>query len=231
MSTITSINTFHTEKTNADVQKTNADIQKTNADVQKTNDNNDVPTVNKKIFRFKLSTEINDALAQFTSLYRYNDRKELKENWSKWCQENTDIILNEERRLLNLGYTGNCVDKMFTSVRYYHIKKANKPVSNTSNESNEINESNKNNDSSSTTKKRKYFTLDKSFLVIIDEHIRVNINNKNFKPAKSFNNFIEIQKDTIKELCDVFVTKGFTEDEFNIKLKKTYKNRYFNIVK
>ena len=32
----------------------------------------------KKIFRYKLSDEVNDALALFTSLNRYNERKEIK---------------------------------------------------------------------------------------------------------------------------------------------------------
>jgi len=210
------INTYSTEKTNVDVQKTNVDVQKTNADVQKTN----VDVIsNKKIFRYKLSDDINDALAQFTSLYRFNNRKDLKENWTKWCLENTVIIQEEERRLLNLGYTGNCVTKMFTSVRYYHIKKANEHK-----DTEQINDN-----ESSSNKKRKYFTLDKKILVIIDHHIRVNMENNNFKPANSFRDFTGIHNEIIKETRDLFVSKGFTEEDFDIKLKKTYKNRYFNL--
>mgnify|MGYP000985351781 CR=1 FL=1 len=203
------INTYSTEKTNVDVQKTNVDVQKTNVDV----------ISNKKIFRYKLSDDINDALAQFTSLYRFNNRKDLKENWTKWCLENTVIIQEEERRLLNLGYTGNCVTKMFTSVRYYHIKKANEHK-----DTEQINDN-----ESSSNKKRKYFTLDKKILVIIDDHIRANMENNNFKPANSFRDFTGIHNEIIKETRDLFVSKGFTEEDFDIKLKKTYKNRYFNL--
>jgi hypothetical protein len=218
--------TINTAKTNVDVAKTNSDVAKTNSDVAKTNVDAETP-VNKKIFRFKLSDEVNDALSQFTSLYRYNERKELKENWSNWCEENSDIILTEERRLLNLGYTGNCLDKMFTSVRYYHIKKANKPDSRVKEDKSVETDDN----DSSSKKKRKYFTLDKKFLAIIDDHIKDNMSNKNFKPAKSFSNFTETQKETIKKECLVFIATGLSEEDFNIKLKKTYKNRYFNIVK
>jgi len=215
-STCSTINTYSTEKTNVDVQKTNVDVQKTNVDVQKTN----VDSIsNKKIFRYKLSDDINDALAQFTSLYRFNNRKDLKENWTKWCLENTVIIQEEERRLLNLGYTGNCVTKMFTSVRYYHIKKANEHK-----DTEQINDN-----ESSSNKKRKYFTLDKKILVIIDDHIRANMENNNFKPANSFRDFTGIHNEIIKETRDLFVSKGFTEEDFDIKLKKTYKNRYFNL--
>ena len=196
------INTYSTEKTNVDVQKTNVDV-----------------ISNKKIFRYKLSDDINDALAQFTSLYRFNNRKDLKENWTKWCLENTVIIQEEERRLLNLGYTGNCVTKMFTSVRYYHIKKANEHK-----DTEQINDN-----ESSSNKKRKYFTLDKKILVIIDDHIRANMENNNFKPANSFRDFTGIHNEIIKETRDLFVSKGFTEEDFDIKLKKTYKNRYFNL--
>ena len=215
-STCSTINTYSTEKTIVDVQKTNVDVQKTNVDVQKTN----VDSIsNKKIFRYKLSDDINDALAQFTSLYRFNNRKDLKENWTKWCLENTVIIQEEERRLLNLGYTGNCVTKMFTSVRYYHIKKANEHK-----DTEQINDN-----ESSSNKKRKYFTLDKKILVIIDDHIRANMENNNFKPANSFRDFTGIHNEIIKETRDLFVSKGFTEEDFDIKLKKTYKNRYFNL--
>ena len=201
-STCSTINTYSTEKTNVDVQKTNVDS-----------------ISNKKIFRYKLSDDINDALAQFTSLYRFNNRKDLKENWTKWCLENTVIIQEEERRLLNLGYTGNCVTKMFTSVRYYHIKKANEHK-----DTEQINDN-----ESSSNKKRKYFTLDKKILVIIDDHIRANMENNNFKPANSFRDFTGIHNEIIKETRDLFVSKGFTEEDFDIKLKKTYKNRYFNL--
>ena len=208
-STCSTINTYSTEKTNVDVQKTNVDVQKTNVD----------SISNKKIFRYKLSDDINDALAQFTSLYRFNNRKDLKENWTKWCLENTVIIQEEERRLLNLGYTGNCVTKMFTSVRYYHIKKANEHK-----DTEQINDN-----ESSSNKKRKYFTLDKKILVIIDDHIRANMENNNFKPANSSRDFTGIHNEIIKETRDLFVSKGFTEEDFDIKLKKTYKNRYFNL--
>ena len=186
------------------------------------NENND----GKKIFRFKLSDHVNNELALFTSINRFNDRKEIKIAWQNWSKLNTMLIQDELRRLENTGYSGDIIKKMWTSVRYYHMKKENKTIDGVV-DGTDI--SNTNGDK--TTKRRKYITIDKSFLAVIDKHIRESINLKTFKPAKSFEMFIECYADEIKHITETLVSKGLTKDDFDIKLKKTYKNRYFNIVK
>ena len=85
----------------------------------------------KKIFRFKLSDQVNDALGLFTNANRFNERKEIKTGWEEWCDGNSGLIQDESRRLGNIGYTGDENDlkkKMWTSVRYYHMKKENKTI-------------------------------------------------------------------------------------------------------
>jgi len=186
------------------------------------NENND----GKKIFRFKLSDQVNNELALFTSINRFNDRKEIKIAWQNWSKLNTMLIQDELRRLENTGYSGDIIKKMWTSVRYYHMKKENKTIDGVV-DGTDI--SNTNGDK--TTKRRKYITIDKSFLAVIDKHIRESINLKTFKPAKSFEMFIKCYADEIKHITETLVSKGLTKDDFDIKLKKTYKNRYFNIVK
>ena len=44
------------------------------------------------------------------------------------------------------------------------------------------------------------------------------------KFSSRFSNFTETQKETIKKECLVFLATGLSEEDFNIKLKKTYKN-------
>ena len=184
----------------------------------------------KKIFRFKLSDNVNDALGQFTNNHRFNERKEIKLGWEKWCNCNGGLIQDESRRLGNLGYSGDEDDlkkKMWTSVRYYHMKKENKTIDGVVDGSavggDEGVEENK-------QKRRKYITIDKSFLALIDKHINEHLNNTTFTPARAYTLFVDASKKDIQSVCESWVNKGLSKDDFDVKLKKTYKNRYFNIV-
>lgn len=180
----------------------------------------------KKIFRFKLSDTVNDALALFTSANRFNGRKEIKTAWQEWCNTNTVLIQDETRRLENLGYSGDIINKMWTSVRYYHMKKENKTIDGVVDGTDATK-----NEEEKVSKRRKYITIDKSFLTLIDEHIKQNIKQETFKPAKSFEMFVNSYTDDIERIVNTVTDKGLSKDDFDTKLKKTYKNRYFNIVK
>jgi len=175
---------------------------------------------NKKIFRFKLDDAVNEALAVFTSKHRFNKRKEFKNDWENWCGDNKDLIKNETRRLENLGYVGDCVSKMWTSVRYYHIKKAHAKDSADGCAS-----------ADEEKKKRTYIMYDKEFLSKMKNHIEKHVNNETFKPAIAFEQFKHIHDNDIQIVLADWISKGLLKDDFDIKLKKTYKNKYFNIVK
>ena len=183
----------------------------------------------KKIFRFKMSDQINDALGLFTNTNRFNERKEIKELWKEWCTSNADLILDESRRLENLGWTGNVTTKMWTSVRYYHMKKENKTLDGVVDgvvaaDGVRDNEGNK-------QRRRKYITLDKLFLALIDTHIKGQLNNNTFSPARGYALFVDAYDTDIQRVIKSWVDTGLSKDDFDVKLKKTYKNRYFNIVK
>ena len=124
----------------------------------------------KKIFRYKLSDEVNDALALFTSLNRYNERKEIKNAWQQWCSKNVILVQDESRRLENLGYSGDdstVKKKMWTSVRYYHMKKNTKTIGGGVVDGTHISDTN----NVTVKKRRKYITLDREFLELIDKHM------------------------------------------------------------
>ena len=180
----------------------------------------------KKIFRFKLSDKVNDALVLFTSTNRFNDRKEIKTAWHEWCNSNIVLIQDESRRLENLGYSGDIINKMWTSVRYYHMKKVNKTIDGVV-DGTDVSEANE----AKVNKRRKYISLDKSFLAIIDKHINEHIKLDTFTPARSYEMFVDAYDDNIKSAVKTLADKGLGKDDFDFKLKKTYKNRYFNIVK
>ena len=80
-------------------------------------------------------------------------------------------------------------------------------------------------------KRRKYITLDKMFLGLIDRHINEHLTHDSFKPARSYELFVKAYDDNIKHAIKSMADKGLEESDFALKLKKTYKNRYFNIVK
>ena len=83
--------------------------------------NNHESTIN--IYRYKLSIEMIDKLYQFSKIHEYDNRKDFKEAWTLWAEENNEFISHELRRLRTLGYNGNIDDKLFKSARYYFRKK------------------------------------------------------------------------------------------------------------
>ena len=56
------------------------------------------------IFRFNFSEEFNKELGYFAKLHKHEDRIDFKENWQEWIEENEDLINEEKKRLVNLGY-------------------------------------------------------------------------------------------------------------------------------
>ena len=164
------------------------------------------------IYRFKFSQEFTDLLFQFSKVHQYDDRKVFKEEWETWVEENRDEYDMEIRRLTELGYEGDIEDKMFKSARYYYRKKllVRPEVKN----------------------RRQYITVNKSFIKMMDKHItnQIAINTKS-KPSSSFDLFCrEYKQEIINELVNI-MNHNISSDEIERKVKKTYKNRYFLMVR
>ena len=111
-----------------------------------------------------------------------------------------------------MGYTGDILDKMFKSARYYFRKK-------------------------STEKKApvtrcQYIGVNKDLLDSMDKHIEINIRNREYKPSEAFNNYCATNKDILREEVFRLLKMGLKDSiEIGLKIKKTYKNRYFLFVK
>ena len=69
-----------------------------------------------KTFRFKFSEEINEKLSSFGRLYTYANKEDIASYWDDWLNENEELIINENARLIKLGYNGNIYDKLYKSV-------------------------------------------------------------------------------------------------------------------
>jgi len=168
---------------------------------RKYNDNN----VN--IFRYKFTQIFMDELYKFSKVHQYDHRHDFKEAWKIWVEENNDLVDSEVRRLTNLGYDGDIIDKMFKSARYYFRKKSS--------------------EKKEPQKRRDYIGVNKEFLDIMDQHIHSNMN----KPSEGFDDFCKINIEVLKEEVNRLCKCGLTDPvEMKNKIKKTYKNRYFILV-
>lgn len=160
------------------------------------------------IYRYKFREEFVGELYKFSKIHQYDHRKDFKEAWQLWVDENDDIVSDEVRVLNNSGYDGDILDKMFKSARYYFR--------------------NKSTEKKEPMKRRKYCGLSKSVLDAMDKHISSNITNDDYKPSAGFESFCTSNRELLKDEVSRLITHGFTDSyETHDKLKKTYKNRYF----
>ena len=126
-------------------------------------------------------------------------------------EDNDDIINKEVKRLFDLGYKGDIIDKMFKSARYYFRKKSS--------------------EKKEPTKRRGYVVTDKKLIQEIDVHIKLHVNLGNFKPSDGFEEFCKENVELLKEQVIMIYKSGITNsEEIKAKIKKTYKNRCFLII-
>jgi hypothetical protein len=175
--------------------------------------------------RFLFSEDITELLSEFAKIHHYDERKEYKAAWQEWIAEPDvkDALEAETERIQALGFKGNVIDKMFKSVRYYYRKK-------NSNQSNE----------SDTKGSRTYNMLPESTFNKIDEHIKSQIKanlcindeqiiESKIKPSTCFENFCNINKQLFLDMLDGEQPNNQNLNQIVERLKKAYKNRYYNI--
>ena len=168
-------------------------------------------SVNTKIYRYKFRDGFTEELYKFSKIHQYDDRTDFKEAWELWIEENSNLILDESKRLTDLGYQGDILNKMFTSARYYFRKKG-------------------------TEKKAPqlrctYIGTQKELLDAMDNHISVNVNNSSFKPSSGFTEFCKTHADLLQQEIGLLIRFNIIDStEIKKKIKKTYKNRYFMII-
>ena len=161
------------------------------------------------IYRYNLSENISHRILSFSKLYQFEERADYKEKWDLWCEEHNELILTETERLTQLGYEGDVLDKMYRSSRYYFRKKKM--------------------EKNIPKKRDQYISLSKQFLQTIDMYITENLKLE-IKPKNMFIQFCQIYSELIQETVKELNEKGFTDrEEIDFKIKKTFKNRYFNL--
>jgi len=162
------------------------------------------------IFRFKFTQDFMDLLFEFSKIHQYDNRKDFKEAWQTWTDENKEIIEEETERLNIMGYRGDIMDKMFKSARYYFRKKTT--------------------DKKKPKERRDYICVGKDLLESMDAHIQRCIENADYKPSIAFLNFCNDPENKLvlqKEVLHFHEMNIHNVDFIQDKIKKTYKNRYF----
>ena len=200
------------EKTsnNRPSEERNSEFDNSDENIIRKNIDNTKNNTKISIYRYKFTNEFIEELYKFSKIHQYDHRKDFKDAWEKWVDEN-DLIINEEvNRLTELGYDGDILDKMFKSARYYFRKKGTEkkePVA-----------------------RRSYIGTSKELIEIMDEHIKRNIS-KEFKPSNGFEEFCKENIDLLKEEITRLISCNIKDaNEIKKKIKKTYKNRYFVII-
>ena len=171
----------------------------------------DTPTT----FRFKLSQNVIDEIRAFSQLHKNDDREDYKKAWKGWLSNNNEMINNETTRLRDIGYDGNVCDKMFKAGRYYFRKR--KETSSSVNGGDDV------------KKRRVYINMSNDVVAAMDTHIETNLNTNEFTPASGYAAFCGANADMLTDEVGRLQVHIRNEDDVRLKIKKTYKNRYFTI--
>ena len=166
--------------------------------------------MDRRVYRHKLSQEITDLVKAFASVHQHDSQKEYKTNWEEWVEKNAEAIGVECRRLRVNGYEGDVVDKLYKSGRYYH--RTRKPSSQLP---------------GVNSGRRAYIGVSRPLLLAIDAHLLMSLKcSTDCKPALLHQNFIS-SKEGLIEAEVSRLSCVVPREEVLIKIKKTYKNRYY----
>ena len=166
---------------------------------------------NVQVYRFKFTLDIMNMLHEFAQIHKYDDKETYKEAWENWTKENEKIIQEEENRITTLGWSGDIKNKMYKSAKYYFR--------------------NKTKEEKEPKKRKKYTRVTIDLRMAIDRHIYSSIKEETYKPSDGLNNFYDQFSDTINDEYESLSKIGFTKNIVDEKIKKTYKNRYFQLTK
>lgn len=180
------------------------------------------------VLRFNFTSSIMNELSSFAKIHKHDTRADFKNAWNLWIQNNQQIIHTETLRLQQLGFTGIVIDKMFKSVRYYFRQKTDAHTPQPT--------------------RKKYECIHKPVLSAIDKQIITIIQNNatnsndekttcvsSISPAYAFDMFCTDHFNLIHDAIRIYystdiisISKDMIITYVN-KLKKTYKNRFYNI--
>lgn len=189
-----------------------------------------------QIYRFKFSQGFQDRMTYFAIQHKYDSKDDFKESWKQWCMVNEESIENETRELMNNGYNGNVMDKMYKSVRYYLKHKTIDDLDKRNDMKKELMKDVEHNSEKKYTKEKQGGTKDVRPYIKIPEYMLVHIdsfikgNGFNLKPSTQYEEFCKCFKDEMQDVKQYLIEeKLFDTEKVELKMKKTFKNRYFKL--
>ena len=165
-----------------------------------------------RTFRYNLASDVAEAVSQFAQLHKSDALKDYKDAWEEWQKANEDLIIRETRRLSAEGYTGDVADKIYKAGRYYYRRPKAKS----------------NPEQTVQIRRKTYIGLDSSILESMDGFLTQSYNSSEHfaKPSVLYAEFLKSNEmmivSEIKRLEELI-----DEDEVRLKIKKTFKNRYY----
>lgn len=164
-----------------------------------------------KIYRFKISNnELYEEMVLFANKNRFLNKKDLKETYEKWIEDPyiKSLVKNEEELLKVNQYDlgkNNITQKIFKSIKYYHIKKiTSKPPVHKKKET-----------------RKKEIVFSKELLESVKQVLQ---NSQSLKPSQYYEKFVEENMEMIEREKSRFEEQ---ETLFESKLKKMMKNQYY----
>ena len=155
------------------------------------------------IYRFKLSKHVTDIIERFSIIHRDDETDDFKQAWEDFCEQNSGILMDEQKRLASLGCKQDFDKKIYTSARYYY--------------------KNKNNEDSPVavaTKQREYNKTSADKLLVVDCFIKQYVmNNINHRPETVYNEFVRekgddyVSKKVFKNKLYVFTRNHYQEQQ------------------
>jgi len=170
------------------------------------------------VYRFKLDPNIVHNIAQFAKEYQQVGRKVFQSEWRNWLSSNQDDVSRESDRLTRLGFRGSPVDKMYKSARYYFRNKSDDLEKSAFPER------------AKEENKRRYVPSSSSLRQSMDTHVEGHIRDAHYTPATGFDHFCQTNVNVIRSEISALCARGETDPAaIAAKMKKTYKNRYYQI--
>jgi len=164
-----------------------------------------------RVYRFKFTDGVTRSIYEFAKLHQFDDRATYKEAWKDWLDTHEDEVRCECRRLTELGYDGNIENKMYKSGRYYFRTKSSDEVE--------------------PKERRTYVPTSSDLIESMNAHIKMHYNSPEYTPALGYDDFCRSYKHELAQEIAYLGRQGITESrEISAKIKKTYKNRYFQFI-
>ena len=182
------------------------------------------PPTSSPVFRFKLDPSLCSDMAEFARIHRHDSRPDFREHFDDWYVAQHETIGREADRLESIGYTADLKVKLFRSIKYYYMKRDRGEIGTRG----EIGVPN----NTHPTRPTKYIQLDRDFAADIVDFITLRCVPSKTRPKDGYTAFLDAYAIEVEtEVSRIVGTHDLTVESATTKIKKTFKNCYFQVNK